>query len=68
MFSKREWIIFATGAQAFHTLSHILITFTGTLPIYIYTIEWTQQLNYGGILINSAITFALFKWAQATRR
>lgn len=64
MFNKRETIIFFAGAEAFHTLSHILFAFTGTLPIRIFSFNWTGQLNSAGIVINALVTAALLWWAS----
>ena len=58
----RDIIIFLTGAQAFHTLGHILIRFTHTLPIKVCGINWTQKLNNFAVVINLLITVALFWW------
>lgn len=67
MFGKKEWILFFAGAEAFHTLSHILISFTDTLPVKFYSIEWTQQLNMYGIVINALVTVALLWWYAKTK-
>lgn len=64
MCSKRDVIIFFAGVEAFHTLSHLLISFTDTLPIKVFSITWTQQLNVLGIVINGIITLGLFYWAS----
>lgn len=62
MWSKKEIIIFVAGAQTFHTLTHILINFTGTLPIKFFFINWTWGLNFIGIIVNILITIVLFTW------
>ncbi len=66
MLSKREWIAFAAGAEAFHTLSHIILAFS-TLPITIMSITVTQQLNTFAIIVNAVITVALFWWLSKTK-
>lgn len=66
MLSKREWIAFIAGASFFHTLSHIVIAFSG-LPIAIMSITLTQQLNTLAIIINAIITGALFWWLAKTK-
>lgn len=67
MFSKKEWIIFAAGAAAFHTLSHIAIAYTSLLPLRIFGIEWTSMLNLFAIAINAILTGALLYWAAHTK-
>jgi len=67
MFSKKELIIFAAGAEAFHTLSHVVIQCTDILPITIYSIQWTPALNILGIVVNAAVTVALLRWASKTK-
>jgi hypothetical protein len=67
MFSKKEWIIFFEGAEAFHTLSHIVIAWAGVLPIHFFFIDWTQHLNMWGIGINAVVTLGLLYWASKLR-
>lgn len=67
MWSKREIIIFFTGAQAFHTLSHILIGMSDILPIKFIGINWTSKFNIYAIIINGIITLGLFYWAEQNR-
>lgn len=64
MFSKKQWVIFAAGAAAFHTLSHLVIQYSDTLPIQIYSFELTSQLNMMIILINAVITAGLLWWVS----
>ena len=64
MCSKRDVIIFFAGAQVFHTLSHIILNFTDTLPINVFSITWTQQLNVAAIAINGLITVGLLWWSS----
>lgn len=66
MLSKREWIAFAAGAEAFHTFSHIVLTFSG-LPITLMSINVTPQLNAFAIIINGIITVGLFWWLSKTK-
>lgn len=67
MCSKGDLIVFLAGAQTFHTLSHILLSFTETLPIKVFSITWTQQLNIVAIVINGLVTAALLWWASRVR-
>lgn len=62
--SQREWVLFAAGAEAFHTLSHISIYFAGILPMKFLFVDWTPQLNTAGIIINGLITLGLLWWAS----
>ena len=64
MYNTREIVIFLAGAQTFHTLSHIIIMYTGSLPIKVFSFSWTKNWNLGAIVINAAITAALFWWAS----
>ena len=64
MFTTKELVIFFAGAEAFHTISHILIGYLHILPIKLFSITWTQQLNFWAILINAAITVVLLWWAS----
>jgi hypothetical protein len=66
MLSKREWIAFATGAAAFHTLSHAIMAFAG-LPITIMSINLTQELNTFAIVVSAILTIALFLWLSKTK-
>ena len=64
MVTTRDIVIFFAGAEAFHTISHILIGYLHILPIKLFSITWTQQLNFWAILINAAITVVLLWWAS----
>ncbi len=59
---KKHLIIFLAGASTFHTFSHIMLAFTGTLPIMVFGYEITQTMNLWLIAINTAITIGLFWW------
>ncbi len=64
MWSKKDYIIFFAGIEAFHTISHGIILFTGILPLELPFITWTQQLNIIAIVVNAIITVALLWWAS----
>jgi hypothetical protein len=66
MWSTREIIIFLAGASAFHTLSHIILPFTKILPITVWGITVTPNLNYFVIGLNVLITLGLIIWANRT--
>jgi len=63
MLSKRDIIIFFAGAEAFHTLVHILFSMAGTLPIKFFNFLLTPQLNMFAIVLNAIITIGLIWWA-----
>lgn len=66
MWSKRDWVLFFAGFEAFHTLSHVVIAYLGTTPIrYLYPAGGWQGVNTAVILVNLAITIALVYWAGA---
>lgn len=64
MCSKRDIVIFLAGAEAFHTLSHVIISFTDMLPMTVWNITVTQQLNVMAIAANAVITAGLLWWAS----
>lgn len=65
-YTKREWIIFFIGAEAFHTLTHLLMAFNG-LPIQFFNITITHSLNMWALIFNALITAGLIYWAQKTK-
>ncbi len=67
MCSKRDIVIFLAGVQTFHTLSHILLSFTETLPIKVFSITWTQQLNLFAIILNGLTTLGLLWWSSSLK-
>ena len=68
MCSKKNIIVFFAGAEAFHTLGHIIIGMSGMLPIKFFSILWTQNLNIVGIIINAVITMGLLYWASKLKK
>lgn len=64
MFKFRELIIFISGAEFFHTLSHIILPFIIKLPLDMDFMILTPTLNISIILINAIITIALIYWAS----
>jgi hypothetical protein len=67
MWTKREILLFFAGAEAFHTLSHLMLPMMVHFPVYILGIEYTSLLNILTILINLAITIALIWWADKSK-
>ncbi|MFA6066487.1 MAG: hypothetical protein WC707_04895 [Candidatus Babeliaceae bacterium] len=69
MFSKKNIIMFFAGAEAFHTLAHIVVSRAGMLPIKFFSILWTQNMNLTwGILFNGVITIGLLYWASQLKK
>jgi hypothetical protein len=65
MWSTREIIIFCAGAQAFHTISHLLMGQLCTFPINCFeSFSFTKQLNVYAVIINAIITVLLIWWAN----
>jgi hypothetical protein len=62
--TKKQWVIFFAGAEAFHTLSHIMLYFSDMLPFAFYSIQVTQQLNLWAVFINGIATILLLNWAK----
>ncbi len=61
---KHHLLIFLAGAEAFHTLSHILLAYSGTLPVQIFGYDWGANANFWAIIINALITVGLLYWAK----
>lgn len=66
MWSTREIIIFCAGAQAFHTISHLLLGNFCNLPIQFRSFSFTKELNLYASIINAVITVLLIWWANNT--
>lgn len=64
MWSKRDWIIFLTGAVFFHTLSHLIIQLSGTLPLRFFFINLTPQFNLIITIVSALVTLGLFLWSN----
>lgn len=64
MCSKRDAIIFLAGAQTFHTLSLIILTYSDALPITVLGLTLTAQMSNVVIIVNAVITAALIWWAM----
>ncbi len=67
MWSKKDFIIFVAGIEAFHTISHAIIAVSGILPIQFFFITWTEQLNILAIAANGIITLGLLWWSTRLR-
>jgi len=66
--TKREVVIFFAGVEAFHTLSHLVLSVSGQLPMRVFGFNVTAGLNVWAIVVNAAVTVALFWWASKVRR
>lgn len=64
MCTLRDIVIFAAGAEFFHTLSHIMLPLFIKLPLDMHVIVLTQDFNLWAIGINAVITLALLWWAH----
>lgn len=66
----RDCCVFFAGAQAFHTISHLLLGVSGALPIELKypPMTITASINTWAIAINALITFALLYAAKRLSR
>jgi hypothetical protein len=55
---NRCLLVFLAGAAAFHAISHIVLAFSGLLPLTVWGITLTQNLNY--VAIGGSILLCLF--------
>ncbi len=67
MFSKKNIAMFLSGAAVFHALTHILLIFSGTLPLMFFSIQLDQNLNFYGAIVGSVIAAALLWWASSLK-
>jgi hypothetical protein len=65
---KYHLLLFLAGGEAFHTISHVIIAFSGILPLPVFGIDFTQNFNYFAIVTNGLITIALLWWASKVHR
>jgi hypothetical protein len=68
MWTKREVVIFFAGFEAFHTLSHLALGFSGQLPMRVFGFNVTARINVWAVVVNAAITAVLLWWASKVRR
>jgi hypothetical protein len=64
MFTKKDWIMFAAGAEAFHTISHAVLPLTNCMPIKFFFITVGPTTNLVFIAVNAVITALLLWWAS----
>jgi hypothetical protein len=62
----RDAMVFFAGAEAFHTLSHVWLGLSGTLPLEIPfpPMTITPGLNLFAIVVNALITVGLLYGAR----
>jgi hypothetical protein len=66
----RDVLVFAAGAEAFHTLSHVWLGLSGMLPMEIQfpSMTITQGVNVFAIVVNVLITVGLLYGARRLTR
>lgn len=67
MYTKRDLAIFAAGALASHTLSHIILQFSHTLPLHVFSHTFTSSMNVVAILINAFATVGFLYLAHCLK-
>ena len=68
MCTKKHVLIFLAGAEAFHSLAHLLLAFANVLPLRIFGITLTPQLNIAAITLNAIIAVGLLWWASKVKK
>jgi hypothetical protein len=66
----RDCCVFLAGAQAFHTISHLLLGVSGSLPMELKypPMTVTASMNAWAIAINAITTFALIYASRSLSR
>ena len=65
MISLRDVVIFFAGAEFFHTLSHIILTYLINFPLRTKVMIVSSSINNWAITVNALITIGLILWAVA---
>lgn len=60
----RDVVVFAAGAEFFHTLSHIFLAYIVLLPMDLKFMVLTPHMNYWAIIGNAVVTVLLLFWAR----
>jgi len=68
MFSKRDIIIFLAGIEFYHSFVHLMFALSGTLPLTVFFITFTTQLNLLGLITHGLISFILLVWASRLKQ
>lgn len=66
--NTRDIVLFCAGAEFFHTLTHIFMSFSGMLPFTVFSITVTPEMNFWNIFINGGVTIGLIYWAHVLTR
>ncbi len=66
MGSVRDVVLVLAGAQAFHTVSHLVLGVCVELPLQMKMprMALTSRMNTVVIIINAVVTIGLFWWAS----
>lgn len=68
MFTLRDFIIFLAGAEFFHTLSHLILSYFIPLPLDMKFMVLTPTLNIWITVINAIVTIFLLWLATRLKR
>lgn len=60
----RDIVVFFAGAEAFHTIAHIMIALSVNLPLQTKYLTLTSTMNSWSIVINGALTLVLLWLAR----
>ena len=60
--TKKEFIMFLVGAEAFFTLSQIILYFSTVMGYQLQDIIVNRQINFWGIVFNAIFTYFLYWW------
>ena len=66
MNTKKEIAKFAAGAAAWEALGHLLLAFTGLLPLTVWGITLTPTFNSVWVVIVAAVSILLAWYAWGT--
>lgn len=67
MCRKKDFLYFLAGAVAMHTVSHLAAGYAGILPMTVWGINVTPQLNSIITAVSAALTLGLLYFAQADK-
>lgn len=62
--SFRDVIVFLAGAEAFHTISHLIVPFLFKLPIETHWFLFTSTINLWAVILNAIVTAGLLWYAS----
>ena len=68
MLLKKDVLFFLAGAMTFHTVAHMVLYWSGLLPLTLFGMVITEQLNVVAIIVNLLITIGLLYYAFKVRR